>query len=98
MDNKCYLVIFDNFPGLRDAKDPRYFCGNVNAVFMNADNAVEYVKECADLVRDSMERHPDKIRIVYDGEFELWPWLFTWEEGGRQLTYRVVPRDFEDWA
>lgn len=98
MDNKCYLVIFDNFPGLRGAEDPGYFSTDVDAVFMNADNAVEYVKEHADYVKDDMEQHPDKITIVYDGELERWPWMFTWEEGGRQLTYKVVPRNFEDWA
>ena len=96
MNNEtCYLVVFDDLPGLCEhAEQISYTI--VAKVYKDPNKAVELVREYADHVKDARESNPDRITIVYDGPFENWLWLFTWEENARQYTYKVIPHTYDD--
>jgi hypothetical protein len=90
---KCYVVIYDDFSWCSgDGTDYT----SVKKVFRNKENAVRYVKDMAAAVLDFEDE--EHLKVVYDGPHERWPWLFTWEnDRKRQLTYKVVPYEIEDW-
>ena len=96
MNNEtCYLVIFDDFPGLHQIAEP-FMYTEVEKVYKDLNKAVEFVREHADDVKYEQNLNPDHITIVYDGPFENWPWMFTWEENTRQYTYKIIPRTYDD--
>lgn len=91
--NECYVIIRDEFPMDNIMGG---WAHDIIGIYRNADNAVARVQEVADLVTADYGDDGPVIEVVYNGPFENWPWLFTWEERRRQITYKVISFIYKD--